>query len=77
MNDKVIIVSKKPKKCPVCSFKPIAKIIYGEPCLTLDEWKKVEEGKIAIGTCTITGDDPKWQCTNCDTKFKIALIKSV
>lgn len=77
MNDRVIVVNKKPLKCPVCGFKPIAKIIYGEPCLILDEWRKVEEGKIAIGNCIITDDAPKWQCTNCNAKFKVTLIKNV
>ena len=59
--------ARKPVKCPICGQKPVAKIVYrlidfsGE-----DEiGQELKEGKIVLGGCCISSDDPTWECTKC------------
>ena len=51
---------KKLHKCPECGSIRIADILYGLPVWSqkLDEDLKV--GKLVLGGCCITEDDPKW-----------------
>ena len=28
--------------------------------------KRIEDGKIALGGCCISNDDPIWKCTECE-----------
>ncbi len=60
---------KKPKICPVCGSKKIANILYGLPVFSEKLNKDIETGKIVLGGCIITDDDPAWQCTVCKKKF--------
>jgi hypothetical protein len=56
----------KPEICHKCGSKRIAEILYGMPLGTSELQKDMEEGKIVLGGCCITNDDPKWQCVDCD-----------
>jgi hypothetical protein len=56
---------RKPRKCPACGLSRIANILYGMPMFTPEFERDVDEGKIAIGGCCISGDDPAWECADC------------
>jgi len=62
-------MSKKPKKCPQCGAARIAKILYGMPDFSPKLEKDLDEGKIVLGGCVITGQDPSWECVKCKTRF--------
>ena len=65
-------------KCPYCSSKNTARILYGYPAYSEELQKKLDNGKIAIGGCCISGapvdggmirTDPSRVCNNCKKKF--------
>jgi len=55
----------KPSICPVCDSKEIFDIVYG----TIDADAAKHMNNVVFGGCVVTGDDPKWQCSNCGTDF--------
>ena len=57
----------KPRKCPVCGSKRVVRILYGLPAPEV--FDDVEKGKIALGGCCITDNDPYWKCLDCDTEI--------
>jgi DNA-directed RNA polymerase subunit RPC12/RpoP len=61
--------SRKPGKCPNCGHSPLANILYGYIGIDDDLRKKLDEGRIVLGGCCVTGDDPRWECTNCGQKI--------
>lgn len=61
--------SRKPRKCPACGSKRIARILYGLPAFSDELQRDLEEGKITLGGCCIRDDDPVWQCADCDMEF--------
>jgi hypothetical protein len=61
--------AKKPEKCPKCDSLRIANILYGMPAYSEKLMTDVENGKIILGGCILTGDDPKWQCFDCNTEI--------
>jgi hypothetical protein len=62
-------VKKKPSICPNCGSEKIAMIFYGLPAYTSKLETGLAAGKIILGGCCVTEDDPLWECTNCHTKF--------
>ena len=60
---------QKPRKCPECGKAPIASILYGMPAFDEDLEQKMNEGRIALGGCCVSDDDPAWECTNCGLKI--------
>ena len=61
--------NRKPTKCPKCNSKRIAKIIYGMPYYSPETEKLIQEGKIVLGGCIVTDDDPVWECADCGAGF--------
>lgn len=61
--------ARKPRKCPGCGHSPLASILYGY-VVGIDDGldKKLKEGRIVLGGCCVSDDDPKWECTNCGQK---------
>jgi predicted RNA-binding Zn-ribbon protein involved in translation (DUF1610 family) len=59
---------RKPTKCPKCGASTIAKILYGLPVFHEVE-EDLNAGRLVLGGCCMCGDDPKWQCTTCNTKL--------
>lgn len=68
---------RKPRKCPACSSHRIANILYGMPEYTDELQKDMNSGRIVLGGCCITNDDPRWQCADCQMAiyFKRSTIK--
>jgi len=60
---------RRPKQCPECgSPNDIIQIIYG---MAISEMFEEEiAGKIKLGGCVITGDDPNWYCKKCGHSWK-------
>ena len=74
-----IVHNKKAQiKCPYCSSINTARILYGLPVFSEEFQKKLDNGKFAIGGCSISGvpadggmiqTDPTRVCNNCKKKF--------
>ena len=62
----MIRVKRKPRKCPQCGSSRIANILYGMPEFSPEFEKRIEDGKIALGGCCISNDDPVWKCVECE-----------
>jgi hypothetical protein len=56
---------RKPKKCPACSSSRVAKIFYGMPAFSAKLEGELDAGRIILGGCCISDDDPEWQCADC------------
>jgi len=59
----------KPKKCPKCGSLIVARILYGFPAWSEELEADLKAGRVAIGGCCITGDDPAWKCMECETEI--------
>ena len=57
--------TRKPKKCPSCGSTRIADIMYGLPAFSTELENNLNSGKIVLGGCCVSGDDPRWQCADC------------
>jgi len=64
-----ITVKRKPRKCPVCGFKPVATILYGDIGYSPQLSEQMEKREVVLGGCSIYPDKPRWQCSKCGTKF--------
>lgn len=56
---------RKPRKCPACNSSRIANILYGMPEQSPKLERDIEAGRIILGGCCISDDDPVWQCADC------------
>lgn len=70
-NQNNILVKKKPIKCPVCSFRPVSKIIYGYPIYNERMQQEIQDKKIVLGGCCI--EEASWFCTNCKSRFSLKI----
>jgi ribosomal protein L37AE/L43A len=57
---------KKPAKCPECGSTHVAKILYGLPTFSEKLEAEMKAGRITLGGCCVTNDDPVWQCADCN-----------
>ena len=62
-------VAKGTVKCPACGGKLIP-ILYGLP--DPEGFAAAERGEIALGGCTVMGDDPQLRCFTCGEEYWIA-----
>jgi hypothetical protein len=53
--------------CPACRSGDVVQILWGEPSPEAAEM--AEAGRIALGGCVVTGDDPVWRCKACGRDF--------
>ena len=61
--------TRKPRTCPHCGSRRIARIGYGMPAYTKKLERALEAGRIVLGGCCVTEDDPRWQCIDCSTRI--------
>jgi len=61
--------AQKPRKCPKCGQAPLARILYGMPAFDEELERKIEEGRITLGGCCVSDDDPTWECSHCGLKI--------
>lgn len=64
-NSERVVSERKPRRCPKCKHYPLASILYGMPVFDAELERKIEEGRIAIGGCCVSDEDPVWLCTKC------------
>jgi hypothetical protein len=43
--------------------------MWGYPAYSEEMQKEIDEGKITLGGCCISLDDPTWQCADCRVVF--------
>lgn len=55
------------KICPKCASKNTVKIVYGYPGPEL--MMKYKEGKVKLGGCVISFDNPDTYCKDCEHSF--------
>ena len=60
---------RKPGKCLECGSRNVVDILYGYPINSPDLMEKIKQGKIVLGGCVITGNDPAWKCTECGAEI--------
>jgi len=60
---------RKPQKCPSCGSKKVAEILWGYPDFSSKLEKKLKEGRIVLGGCIVSGNDPEWQCVDCKVEI--------
>jgi len=71
MNKEELLDSSRCKQCG----SPIIPIVYGYPSGSM--FRDAALGKIALGGCVITGNDPQWTCSaRCDVKKSAEKIDS-
>ncbi|MDY6986948.1 MAG: hypothetical protein SWQ30_02730 [Thermodesulfobacteriota bacterium] len=59
---------KKADRRPKWGLWDVADILYGEPAYSSIE-RGVEAGRIVLGGCVITDNDPAWQCVDCGAQI--------
>ena len=62
---KRIEMSRRPKGCTTCGFSPVGEILWGMPDMDSKLQKSIEDGRIIIGGCCLSLDDPSWECSKC------------
>ena len=55
----------KPRKCPACASGPVETILYGMPAFSEELRRDLDEGRITLGGCIVSDDDPRWKCAAC------------
>jgi rubrerythrin len=60
---------EKPEKCPSCGSGKVAQILWGYPAYDEEMEKDLEAGRIILGGCVVSGNDPSWQCVKCGVKI--------
>ncbi|MCC9604981.1 hypothetical protein LOC68_25260 [Blastopirellula sp. JC732] len=56
---------QQPHVCPKCGSTRIADVLYGLPDFSDELQQDLDAGKIVLGGCCVTGDDPVWRCREC------------
>lgn len=61
----MITITMSERLCPRCGSNKVASIIYGLPVWSPQLEKADREGRIIMGGCCMTADDPDSQCLSC------------
>jgi len=51
--------------CPKCGGTDITMILWGLPVFDRVLEKLVDQKKVVLGGCNVTGNDPKLECSDC------------
>ena len=57
---------KTSKFCPNCNSPRLAKILYGLPRFDDKLDKDIKEGRVVLGGCCISDNDPDYKCMDCN-----------
>lgn len=58
-------MSEKKPNCPQCNSKNVAWILWGLPADMESLEKELDQGRIVLGGCLVSNNDPKWKCNDC------------
>ena len=53
------------RKCPKCGSRRVAPILYGMPAFSEEMEQQLNEEKLYLGGCCISGIDPTYHCFQC------------
>jgi ADP-ribosyl-[dinitrogen reductase] hydrolase len=59
----------KPRKCPACGSSRVASILWGMPAYSDKLQEDMDAGRIVLGGCCVTDDDPVWKCADCEAEI--------
>jgi len=59
----------KPDRCPECGKSQMADILYGYPAFSDELQQDINEGRVMLGGCCVSFDDPAWVCSQCGLKI--------
>jgi hypothetical protein len=59
-----VAVSSSNTRCPSCGSSSVLRLIYGLPDEELR--REAEDGKVALGGCSVSDNDPAWVCNECE-----------
>lgn len=62
-------MNQKEITCPHCGSTNVAGILWGAPVFDDDLSHELDEGRIVLGGCCVTGSDPDWHCNDCGHEF--------
>jgi hypothetical protein len=57
--------NRKPRRCPNCSSKKIARILYGPSHFYPQLRDEIETGRVVLKACCLKGPLPAWECGFC------------
>jgi len=60
---------RRPRRCKACRSSRIASILYGMPAFDPELEGGLEAGRVVLGGCVVSGDDPAWQCVTCGAQI--------
>ena len=60
---------RSPAPCPRCGGLDVVRIVYGLPMQELVDL--ANQGKVALGGCIVTGNDPQKHCNACGFEFDL------
>jgi predicted RNA-binding Zn-ribbon protein involved in translation (DUF1610 family) len=55
----------RPAKCPNCGHSPVAEILWGMPAFSEKLEADLKAGRVKLGGCIVSDDDPAWECQKC------------
>ncbi len=61
------------EKCPNCGGTLIP-IVYGFPGPGLMD--EADAGHVRLGGCVVMGNDPAWECSDCERWFNVDLAEA-
>ena len=56
-------------RCPNCQSTNHAEILWGLPADMMAIKEELDKKEIVLGGCIVTGNDPKWECNECLTRW--------
>jgi hypothetical protein len=62
---------RKPVQCPDCGSTDVRRILYGLRPAPDPELER--QGKIVLGGCCVTDDDPDFLCGECEHSWQAAV----
>jgi hypothetical protein len=60
---------EQPEKCPGCGSEKVALILWGLPAYSDELQREMDAGKIVLGGCCVSADDPSWTCIDCGARI--------
>jgi hypothetical protein len=59
-----------PTHCPQCGSSNLAKVVYGEPVPSAVLEADIRAGRVVLGGCIVTGEQPTDHCRDCGKEFR-------
>ena len=67
--DASIFTHAQHRACPECDCDDLARVLYGLPADPNALQLYIDAGRVVLGGCLVTDDDPIWHCNVCKNRF--------